>query len=255
MASQLPVASPKKPATAKVGASGKAALPPMPGQKRRRRGWIKWAIILPLVLLGSTYLLGRVLEPARIRLAKVPLVGASLFSRPVWPILWNKSAQTVDKTASEQQTGVFTATELAAAAELSRLEAQAADRLAQAEMKENDLVRREGDLAAREEALKRREAGIADQEVTLGKSIKEADSLKTTLEGQLRSEQDRVEIVRALKSSAALSMFAAMTDTEVLRILMYMDATEVAKLLSGMEAERATRLLLALRQTPSQSAP
>lgn len=233
----------------------------LPGTPKKKRRWLLWSFLTLLLLLGTTYGLGRMVEPIRLRLQPLPLVGSLLFSDPVWPVLWNKgtpaaqpvaSESTAPPAASQQEASPA---ETAAAQELKRLEAEAAARIAAAEMKEADVARRESDLAAREQALKEREASIADQESKLGEEMKRTESLRVQLEGELRSEQDRVEVVRAMKSSAVLAMFGTMTDAEILQVLKYMEPAEVAKLLAGMDPYRSTRILLNLREVSPASTP
>lgn len=233
----------------------------LPGQPKRKRRWLLWTVLTTMLLLGLTYALGRMVEPIRFRLQPLPVVGSLLFSDPVWPVLWNKGAPAAQPAASESKSPPAAATaesspaESAAAQELKRLESEAAVRITAAEMKEAEVARRQSDLAAREEALKAREATIADQESKLGAELKRTETLRAQLEGELRSEQDRVEVIRSMKSSAVLAMFGIMTDPEIIQVLKHMEAAEVAKLLAGMDPYRSTRILLSLRQVAPSSAP
>lgn len=233
----------------------------LPGQPKKKRRWLLRTFLTLLLLFGTTYVLGRMVEPIRLRLQPLPLVGALLFSDPVWPVLWNKGTPADQPVAADAKSPPAASqpepapAESAAAQELKRLEAEAATRIAAAEMKEADVARRESELAAREQALKDREASIADQESKLGEELKRTENLRTQLEGQLRSEQDRAEVIRSMKSSAVLLMFGTMTDAEIIQVLKYMEASEVAKLLAGMDPYRSTRILLSLRQVAPSSAP
>lgn len=223
-------------------------LPDRPGGSRR---WLLWLVLLPLTLLGATYLLGRTVEPIRLRLEPLPLVGELLFGDPVWPVLWNKPT-TPEQPGTTSGSGATsppaaTGQTPAPTGDVTKLAAEAAARLAAAEVKENELKQKEASLAAREQALKTRELSIGEQEKSLGAEIKAAEELRKLLEGQRRTELDRVEVVRNMKSGAIAQLFAAMTDDEVLRVLMYMEAEEVAKHLSVMDPYRSARLLQALR--------
>lgn len=258
LASQIPIGGGNR-ASAPAGRPGMA---PLPAKPERRRSWIFWFLVMPLLLLGLTYVLGRAVEPIRARLAMVPLAGPLLFGDPVWPILWNKhpdGAQTTTAPPAETAGGTTDTASGAqpapGAPQFSQAEADLAARLAAAEIEENDLRRRENDLQARESAVKAREARLAGQEAALSQELKRAEELRKQLEGQIRSDQGRVEVVRAMKSSAIKQMFDAMTDHEIIRILMYMSADEVAKHLSGMDQYRSARLLQSLRQVAPSTAP
>ncbi len=246
MSLQTPVKGGRIPAPSIPGNKKMSPPPDKPSGSRR---WLLWAIAIPLLLLGLTYLLGRLVEPVRARLEPLPVVGNLLFKDPVWQVLWNKPAAAPDEGKTPvSSTDKNTPGTTTPSADVSALEAQAAARLAAAEVKENELKQKEADLAAREKALKTREQSVMAQEKTLGAEIKAAEDLRKLLEGQRRTELDRVEVVRNMKSSAQQQLFAALTDEELLRILMYMDATEVAKHLSTMDPYRSARLLQALRE-------
>lgn len=256
MSSQTPVKGGRTPAPSIPGGKRMPLNSPLPNRPGGRRWWL-WLILLPLLLLGVTYLLGRTVEQVRVRLEPVPLVGKLLFKAPVWPVLWNKApeASKVEEPAGQAGSKAPADSAKPPAADVSALEAEVAARLAALEVKENEIKKREAGAAAREQALKTREQSIATQEKTLGAEIKALEELRKQLEGQRRSDLDRVEVVRNMKSAAVLQLFAAMTDDEVLRVLMYMDASEVGKHLSGMDPYRSARLLTALRQVAPASAP
>lgn len=255
MSSQTPIKGGRIPAPA-IPVGKRTPFSSLPNKPRRVR-WLLWLVVLPALLLAVTWLLGRTVDQIRVRLAPVPVVGKALFGEPVWPVLWNKNpgaAPTEDpaKTGAPAPAGD---TVKEPPADVSLIEAEAAARLAAAEVKENELERRQADLAAREKALRTREESIAAQEKTLGAELKVAEGLRKQLEGQRRSDLDRVEVIRHMKSAAVQQLFLAMTDDEVLRVLMYMDAAEVGKYLSAMDSYRSARLLQALRQVAPASAP
>lgn len=264
MAQQTPVGgtrvAPPAPGSRRPG------MAPLPAKGKRRGRWLFWLLILPLMLLGLTYGLGRSVEQIRVRLLSIPLAGKLLFSDPVWPILWNK--KTAPAPAQGTGAGGAVPSESAGgsvgvnAPELTRVEAEAAARLAAAEVKENDLRRLEADLKARESALQAKQFELASQqarltaqETRLADQLKQTEALRKQLEGELKSEQDRVEVIRAMRSSAVQQLFSAMTDEEVIRVLKYMTAEEVARYLSGFESFRSARILHSLREVAPASAP
>jgi flagellar motility protein MotE (MotC chaperone) len=219
-------------------------LSPLPPQRKRSGRWLFWLVLIPLLLLGLTYLLGRTVEPVRVRLAKVPLAGNLLFGDKVWPILWNKPAtpaKTPTPSASQGAPTTPTTTPGPSAAQTAaqQLLDQAQARLAAAEAKENDLKKREADLKAQADQLK-------TQTDKLAKAQADVEGLKVQLQGQLRTEQDRVEIVRAMRSSAQVQFFSALTDDEAVAVLKYMSADEVSKILAGMDSYRAARIFYRL---------
>lgn len=251
MAQQTPVGSPRLGVPAGPGGS-RPGMNPLPARQQRKLGWLKWVILLPLLLLGLTYLLGRTVEPIRARLAPIPLAGRLLFGKPVWPVLWNKPAEPAAAGGAPAPANIQ-GTPAAPPANFSKLEAEIAARLAAVEVRETELKRRDEDLAAREAAVKARDAQVAQQELQLGQAVRQAEELRRQLEGQLRADLSRVETIRAMKSGAVGGLFGAMTDQEVLRVLMYMDADEVGKHLSAMDSYRAARLLAQLRQVAPAS--
>lgn len=225
--------------------SGPALSPLAPKGKRGGR-WLLWLLLIPLLLLGLTYVVGKTVEPVRERLEAIPLAGPLLFDE-VWPILWNKPAtpeaeapagetaggqtQAPGKTASPAAGGTQSAQDSA----LSKLMDEAAARLALAEAEEARLKQKEAELKAREETLK----GLQAQ---LDKSVAETEALKVQLQGQLRSETDKVEFVRNMSRTQQAAFFEALTDAEIVRILKYMTAEEIGKILGSMNAYRAARI-------------
>jgi flagellar motility protein MotE (MotC chaperone) len=231
------------------GGRGPALAPaPSKGQKPKRRGWL-WALLLPLLLLGLTYLSGRMVEPIRAVLAKVPVAGPALFAKPVWPILWNKPA-TPEAAAPTPQTGVTPGTTPStpptADTGLQRQIDEAAARLVAAEAKETDLADREAAVQLLQEALAKEQADLAAK-------LAAAEALTQKLQGQLRSEQDRVEIVREMSRTSQTQFFGALTDDEALAILKYMAADEVADILGKLDPFRAARLFQRLPQVAPAS--
>ena len=209
-------------------------LAPLPPKKEGRSRWVFWLVLLPLLLLGLTYLAGRTVEPVRQRLVEIPLAGRLLFGEPVWPILWNKpAAQPVATTPAP------TAQSPGATPVVDKLAEEAAKRLAEADLKEQEIKRREEAVASKEATLKAEEARLAaaNQEVA---------DLQVQLQGQLRMEQDRVEIVRAMSRTAQVQFFTTLTDAEAVTILKYMTTDEVAKILGSMDPYRAGRLFYQL---------
>jgi flagellar motility protein MotE (MotC chaperone) len=224
---------------------------PAPGKgKSSRRRWWLWVLLLPLLLLGLTYLTGRMVEPVRAVLAKVPAVGQPLFGKPVWAVLWNKPATPKTATAERPKTDAAQAGEKAPAnsAVQDQMDAAAA-RIAAADVKETDLKTREAALKAGQEELAKQQAKLAAQQA-------EVAGLKQQLAGQLRTEKDRVEIVRAMSRTAQASFFGALTDDETLAILKYMTADEVAAILGKLDPYRAARLFERLSTVaPSATTP
>lgn len=227
-----------------------SALSPLPPKGKRSGRWLLWLILIPLLLLGLTYLLGRTVEPIRARVADMPVAGKLLFADPVWPILWNKPATPAKPADTAKQAttapagqGAATATSGQAtdpsqtAAKLLLDQAQA--RLAAAEAKETELKKREADLKAQETQLK-------DQTVKLAQLTADTEALRTQLQGQLRTEQDRVEIVRAMRAGSQAQFFSALTDDEAVAILKYMTAEEISRILAGMDSFRAARIFYRL---------
>lgn len=235
--------------------SGPALSPLAPKGKRGGR-WLLWLLLIPLLLLGLTYVVGKTVEPVRKQLAAIPLAGPLLFEK-VWPILWNKP-ETPEPPAGEKAGGQSPAAgttappaagskQTAEDSALSKLMAEAAARLALAEAEEARLKQLEADLKVREEAIKVRQA-------QLDKAVAETTALKVQLEGQLRSELDKVEFVRNMSRTQQAAFFEALTDAEVVRILKYMTAEEIGKILGGMNSYRAARifdLMPALAQPPA----
>jgi flagellar motility protein MotE (MotC chaperone) len=216
-------------------------LSPLPPQRKRSGRWLLWLLLIPLLLLGLTYLLGRTVEPVRARLAQVPLAGNLLFGDKVWPILWNKPSAPA-KTANPapaSTTPATTAQPSAGQTAVQTLLDQAQARLAAAEAKENELKQREANLKTQEAQLKAQTDKLAQTQA-------DVEGLKVQLQGQLRTEQDRVEIVRAMRSSAQVQFFGALTDDEAVAVLKYMTADEISKLLGSLDPYRAARLFYRL---------
>ncbi|HYF78517.1 MAG TPA: hypothetical protein VD973_15370 [Symbiobacteriaceae bacterium] len=233
--------------------SGPALSPLAPKGKRGGR-WLLWLLLISLLLVGLTYVAGKTVEPVRERLEAIPLAGPLLFDE-VWPILWNKPATPEAKApAGEPAGGQSTApgttaggTPSAQDSALSKLMDEAAARLALAEAEEARLKQLETDVKAREEAVKKLQA-------QLDKAVAENTALKVQLEGQLRSELDKVEFVRNMSRTQQAAFFEALTDSEVVRILKYMTAEEIGKILGSMNPYRAARifdLMPALAQPPT----
>lgn len=226
------------------------ALSPLPPKGKRSGRWLLWLVLIPLLLLGLTYLLGRTVEPIRARLAQVPVAGKLLFGDPVWPILWNKPATPAKATDTAKQTtttpaGQGTATGTAgqtadpSQTAAKQLLTEAETRLAAAEAKETELKKREADLKTQETELK-------NQTVKLAQLTADTEALKTQLQGQLRTEQDRVEIVRSMRAGSQAQFFSALTDDEAIAILKYMSAEEISRILAGMDSFRAARIFYRL---------
>lgn len=238
---------------------GLAPLPNRPGKSGK---WWVWLLVAPLLLAGLTYLLGRTVDSFRQRLVKIPLAGPLLFRDPVWPILWNKppagqnTAQSAGGSSGRAQpagtgTGTGAGTQQGASSQagaLSDLEAAAAARIASAELREKALAEKEAELKAREQK-------IAEMEAQTASLLKQTEELKKQLEGQLRTEQARVEVFRAMKSSAQLQMMTAMTDDEVITIFKYLEPDEVGKIVAGMDPYRAARILHLLTRAVPQALP
>lgn len=218
---------------------------------RRSRKWLLWLLTVLLLTLGMTYLLGRTVERVRAAFENVPAIGKPLFGAPVWQMPWSKKgtdaadeparsapAQGADKPAAPAQgAGKQPAVTPGAtpSGELETRIAEAAAIIAAAEAKEKD-------IKAREAALKLKEDGLAKEAGKLAAKQAEAEALTLQLQGQLRAEQDRVEVVRSMSRSAQAQFMNALTDDEVLAILKYLTADEVAKLLEKMDPYRAARL-------------
>ena len=242
-----------RPAAGGLGGNRGPSLAPAPakgkGSGPRRRWWL-WVLLLPLLLLGLIFLTGRMVEPVRAALAKVPVVGQPLFGKPVWPVLWNKPATPETAAAGQTKTDAAQADEKAPAksAVQDQMDAAAAQ-LAAADVKEKDLKTREAALKAGQEELAKQQAKLAAQHA-------EVEGLKQQLSGQLRTEKDRVEIVRAMSRTAQASFFGALTDEETLAILKYMTADEVAAILGKLDPYRAARLFERLPTVaPSAATP
>lgn len=228
-----------RPGIGGLGGNRGPALAPAPakGKSPRRRWWL-WVLLIPLLLLGLTYLAGRLIAPAQGALAKVPAIGQPLFGKPVWPILWNRPAAPPAATATEpaqpaagNQTGQQTPLNPALQNEVDAAQAV----IAAAGAKEQD-------LAAREAALKVAEAELSKLQSKLASDQAEVAGLKQQLAGQLRTEKDRVEVVRAMSRTSQATFFGALTDDEALAILKYMTADEVAAILGKLDPYRAARL-------------
>lgn len=228
------------------GLRGGPALSPLAPKGKRGGRWLLWLLLIPLLLLGLTYVVGKTVRPVQERLEAIPLAGPLLFD-DVWPILWNKPATPADDTpaaesnggqnpaggtAAQPNTGGQQSAEETA---LSKLMDEAAARLALAEAEEARLKQKEAELKAREETVK----GLQAQ---LDKSVTETEALKVQLQGQLRSEMDKVEFVRNMSRTQQAAFFEALTDAEVVRILKYMTAEEIGKILGSMNAYRAARI-------------
>ncbi len=223
-------------------------LAPLPDKRPGPGVWAARVAVILLALLTLTWLLGRTVDPIRVRLAELPVVGEALFGRDVWPILWNRptapgEAAVDSGTASggqEQGAGVSSpsgggAMEMAPT-RLADLEAEIAARLASVELRESEVRRKEAELREREQVL-------IEQEARLREVIQETEALRTRLEGQLRTELDRVQVVRGMKRSAVVELFAAMTDDEVIAVLRHMQPDEAGRILSEMDPYRAARIL------------
>jgi flagellar motility protein MotE (MotC chaperone) len=221
------------------GIPGLSSLPPNRGGASR---WFRRLLLVAVLLLGFTYVLGRTVEPLRLRLVGVPVAGKLLFAAPVWPVLWNKpvSAQIPASRPTDKP--------VAGTAGVAALDAQVAKRLADVEQRENDVARREA-------ALKLAESAAADQQHALDQGQAEAASLKAQLKGQLQTEQDRVEVIRSMKSAAVVQLFGVMSDDEVIAVLKYMRADEVGKILSGLDQMRSARLLRLMQFVPAPTNP
>ncbi|HYF95576.1 MAG TPA: hypothetical protein VD969_25465 [Symbiobacteriaceae bacterium] len=229
------------PGQAGGGLRGGPALSPLPPKGKRGGRWLLWLILVPLLLLGLTYVLGRTVEPIRAKLEQIPLAGPLLFRAKVWPILWNKPpAKPADQPPAGAPATPATGSQPTAAPPVdSELLDEAAARLAAAESKEAELKRKEADLKARE-------AAISDMEAKLNKAVADTEALELQLEGQLRSEQDKVEIVRSMTRTQQAAFFDSLTDEEAVRILKYMDAAEIGPILGSMNPYRSGRIFAKL---------
>jgi flagellar motility protein MotE (MotC chaperone) len=217
------------------GGPSMPGLTPLSSKQGGTSRWWLWLLLLPLLLLGLTYVLGRTVEPMRARLEQIPLAGKLLFGDPVWQVLWNKPPQAAPAKAQETAApGAVTPSDKPAG--LSDLEAEVAARMAAVEQRENEVARREATVKAAEPA-------VAAKQKQLDQDLAATTALKEQLQGQLRTELDRVAVIRSMKSSAITQMFTAMTDDEVITVLKYMTADEVAKLLGGLDPYRSARLL------------
>lgn len=219
-------------------------LAPLPPRERRIGRWLLWLVVLPLLLLGLTYVVGRSVKPIGERLATLPAVGG-LFDKPVWPILWNKPP--ASGYQPNPQTPAGSEAPGTGKADYSGLEAELAARIAAVELREQNATQRETQLKAAEEQM------AADQ-TKLTQSLAEADGLKVRLEGQLRTELDRVAVIRSMKSTAQAQLMNAMTDAEIIAVLKHMTGEEAGKILGTMDSYRAARILHALTQIGSAAA-
>lgn len=256
MAIHTPAKGARPGAPAASSAKGSAGGTPGLGVKPRSFKWFRWLIVFPLLLLGFIYLLGRMVEPIRMRLESIPVVGSPLFGQPVLPILWNPKPDTTNgNQVATEPTGSTPTAPSAEAVALAKLEADVTARLTAAERIESGITRREQDLEHREAAIQSRESSIREQEVRLADVIQETEQRSRELQGQITSDLERVEVIRNMKSSAVVQLFSVLTDEEVLRLLQHMDSVEVARHLSGMDSFRTARLLLQLRQSTSVGTP
>lgn len=232
----LPLAAPTP--LALRGGRGGAALAPTTAKGSWWR-WVRRLVLGVLLLLGLGYVLGRTVEPVRQRLERIPLAGEPLFGEGVWPILWNRPPQATEEEAPPAPVPALSGASLFETPTVPGLTPM-----------ENDLATRLAEVTLREAAVGEREALLQAQEEMIAEQLRKSDqlmaetlALKARLEGQLKGEQDRVAVVKAMKSSAATQLFGAMSDEEAVAMLKYLTPEEAAKILSGMEAERSLRIL------------
>jgi flagellar motility protein MotE (MotC chaperone) len=201
------------------------------GEPPRRR-WVLWLTIAMATAFMLAFMLGGTIAPIRQRLKSIPAVGKLLFDGPVWPVLWNKTA--VPKVTPSAIAVVSGATQ-------SQLSQQSAD-----------LARREATQSDRENQVSLREAQASELQRHLEEQLKVTDALKIQLEGTLRSQKDRAEVVRQMKTAQAVQLLGVLSDDEVVGILKYLETNEVASILNAMEPLRAARILMRI---PSPSSP
>lgn len=241
------------------GARG-PALAPLPPKQGGAGRWWRWLVLVPLLLIGVTYLLGRTVDPVRLKLVEIPLAGKLLFSNPVWPILWNKPITPEEQTGPNDDASAGTGTktpgtQIGSGAQ-SDLNAEIAARLAAVELKEKEIRDREQAVRAHEGELRAQETRVREKEAQLTVELQVTQALKAQLEGQLRAEQDRVEVIRKMSRTAQVQLFNAMTDDEILRVLHYMEAEEIGKIFGSMDPYRAARLMHQLTQiAPGNTSP
>lgn len=194
--------------------------------------WLKRIFIGLIALCLILYVAGRLWEPARGLLAKVPGVGA-LFSKPVWQLpSWLRSAEQAGPPAQPEPTQTGTA-------DLSGLSAELSAKQSQLDLAQQALDQKELEQKAVEQRIDERLKVVEERE----KQIK-----------RLEANLSQVEIIRSMKPAAVTALFANLSDTEAIELLRYMENEEVAQVLGGLDSARAATLfrrLGALKQSPA----
>jgi flagellar motility protein MotE (MotC chaperone) len=188
------------------------------------RRWVLWLTIALATAFLLTFILGGTIAPIRQRFKSIPAVGKLFFAGPVWPVLWNKPA--VQKVTPSATAGLSSATQ-------SQLNQQTAD-----------LARRIASLSERENQVSLSEAQNGELQRRLEEQLKVTGTLKIQLEGTLRAQKDRAEVLRQMKTAQAVQLLGALNDDEVVGILKYLETDEVASILNAMEPTRAARILM-----------
>lgn len=213
-------------ASSQAQQKAKAAIAaPLPtGAPKKRSAW-PIVLITFLLLLGATYGVGRFVEPVRIRFEKIPTIGPLLFTKPV-PDLEGDGAD-VEAPAEPERDPVQQAL-------------QSLDR------REAELTVQASDLTQREEALAAREAALEELELALEQREEAVDELRLELRGMIEDDKARAAILGNMKPAQVASMFSAMDDHEILRLLQHLEPDVNAKILAAIDPNRAARLMLKL---------
>lgn len=112
------------------------------------------------------------------------------------------------------------------------------------EKKEAELLKAEETLTTKEKDLAKKEKVVVEREKQIELDQKEIDELRTSLNGQLNSIQDMVDIYKSMDAKTAASLLEKQKNDEMtLKVLEAMDNKLVASILSNMDPDYAASLL------------